>query len=71
MTTETRADVGAWRTAVLAGRSGAEDVKGEMYAIPVTRLLVGCIRGMHSSACGGAGPSHPIRGKLWSGCRAF
>ena len=67
MTTETRADVGAWRTAVL-WRRGRE---GDMYATQVTRLLVGGIRDMHSSASGGAGPSHPIRGKLWSGSRAF
>jgi hypothetical protein len=34
---------------------------------PVTTLLVGGARGMRSSACGGAGPSHPIRRKLWQG----
>src|SRR6266550_3832844 len=42
-----------------------------MYATPVTTLLVGGIRGMRSFAGGGASPSHPIRGKLWSGSRAF
>jgi len=45
--------------------------EGEMHATPVTTLLLGGARGMRSSARGGASPSHPIRGKLWSRSRAF
>jgi len=71
MITETRASAGAWRMAVLARRGGAEDVRERDVCDPGYQLLVGGIRGMRSFAGGGSSPSHPIRGKFWSGSRAF